>query len=224
MRRFPFVFGSLTVALGASVACSFPDVTFGSAEDLEAGLEAGAEADADPQPVRDGGQDALEEQDSGPILIDGSTIDDLVVVDAGGKVDAAGCVGCDCDGDKYNDLTKPGCENAGGAHDCDDNDSRVHPNQGYLFDSGGEPAQRRLGLQRHGREALGEGGRDLLRPHAGPRLQGHLRLHRARRLRREGQLASVQEALGRARARLASPTNRSWRRSSASERAIEAAG
>ncbi|MBN9167788.1 MAG: hypothetical protein BGO98_18875 [Myxococcales bacterium 68-20] len=139
MKRLLFVFGPLTVALGASWACSFPDVTFGPAEDLEAGVEAGAEVDADPQPVADAGSDALEEQDSGPILIDGSTVEELVVVDAGGKVDAAGCMSCDCDGDHYNDLTKPGCEDAPGPHDCDDNDSRVHPRQGFLFDRAESP-------------------------------------------------------------------------------------
>lgn len=49
---------------------------------------------------------------------------------------------CDGDGDGYNDLTKPGCADAGGASDCDDSDPRTHPNQDYLPDL---PVAPRLG-------------------------------------------------------------------------------
>ncbi|MBX3207805.1 MAG: hypothetical protein KF764_22350 [Labilithrix sp.] len=138
MRRLVIIVGSISVVFGATWACTFPDVTFGPADDVEAG-----DGDAEPAPASDGALDAPdapeEEVDAGPILIDGSTLDALVVVDAGGKVDASGCTGCDCDGDQYNDLGKAGCETAVGAPDCDDTDQRSHPNQGFLFDKAEPP-------------------------------------------------------------------------------------
>lgn len=136
MRRLLIILGSVSLAMGTTWACSFPEVTFGPPDELEAGV-------GDAEPGSDGAADAPdafeEEHDAGPILIDGSTVDALVVVDAGGKVDAAGCASCDCDDDNYNDLDKDGCDGAGGAPDCDDTDSRTHPNQGYLFDKAEPP-------------------------------------------------------------------------------------
>lgn len=66
---------------------------------------------------------------------------DIADADAGSAVDAAGCAqyDCDCDDDGWNDLTKPGCELAGGPNDCDDLDSRTHPTQTYLEVPGEAP-------------------------------------------------------------------------------------
>ncbi|MBX3211095.1 MAG: hypothetical protein KF850_03610 [Labilithrix sp.] len=137
MRRLVFILGSISLAMGTTWACSFPEVTFGPPDDVEAGDDAPAPGEGGAADVTDALEE--EEQDAGPILIDGSTVDALVVVDAGGKVDAAGCASCDCDDDNYSDLDKPGCDLAGGAPDCDDTDSRTHPNQGFLFDKAEPP-------------------------------------------------------------------------------------
>lgn len=66
---------------------------------------------------------------------------DILDADAGGTVDAATCAqyDCDCDDDGWNDLTKPGCELAGGLNDCDDLDARTHPTQTYLEATGVAP-------------------------------------------------------------------------------------
>jgi hypothetical protein len=125
MRRRLVAISSIAAALSAVWACTFPLVTFGDADNDE--LDAAVSSDVEPP-----------EEESGPILIDGSAVDALVVVDAGGKVDAAGCTACSCDGDEYN---KPdaGCPAVAGEYDCDDNDTRTHPYQGYLFDKAEPP-------------------------------------------------------------------------------------
>jgi hypothetical protein len=138
MRRLRFVLGLTAAVVGASWACVFPEVTFGTEPADEAGTD-GAQTVPGEASLPDDDASPLVDEDSGPILIDGSTLDALVVLDAGGKVDAAGCTGCDCDDDKYNDLGKPGCASAGGQNDCDDNDTRSHPLQGYLFDKAESP-------------------------------------------------------------------------------------
>jgi hypothetical protein len=130
------------------VACAFPDVTLTSDAHGSALSEAGADASAavdgaDGATRPSGPRRQLEEpsedgetpgdEDAGtPLLIDGSSPDALVVVDAGAKVDAAGCTSCDCDGDGYENLAKAGCSQAGGPSDCDDADQRTHPSQSYL--------------------------------------------------------------------------------------------
>jgi hypothetical protein len=128
------------------VACAFPDVTFGPQPDVEAGppdvLSGDSESDSDSDgdtASADGSTVGDAEADVLPILIDGSTLDALIVIDGGGKVDATGCTSCDCDDDNYNDLGKQGCAGAGGQPDCDDKDSRTHPQQGFLFDNAEPP-------------------------------------------------------------------------------------
>jgi hypothetical protein len=138
MRRLRIVAAVAIVSLGAVWACTFPDVTFGTApiEPDEAGTDSSVPETGAPDapPIEE-----EEEQDAGPITIDGASLDALVVEDAGGKVDASGCVTCDCDGDNYNDLGKAGCAAAGGANDCDDRDTRSHPNQGFVFNTAEPP-------------------------------------------------------------------------------------
>lgn len=61
-----------------------------------------------------------------------------IAVDAGQKVDAAGCTDsdCDCDRDGFEDYSKFGCAPAdpdAGLGDCDDTDTRLRPNQQAYF-------------------------------------------------------------------------------------------
>jgi hypothetical protein len=146
----------------AIAACGFPDVTFGpeNAGGTEAGANEGsapdsttsavdstvtprpdapsdapidAHADASAEVDADAGAGTESDADAGPppVIIDGSTLDALVVDDAGGQVDASGCVACDCDNDTFD---RAGCGAGSGPFDCDDNDTRYKPYQGYLAD------------------------------------------------------------------------------------------
>ena len=110
-------------ALTPVVACATPYAQVQADAADAASLPETAAADATPDVV----------------LVDSGDPDALVVKDAGGKIDAAGCTSCDCDGDGFNDLAKPGCADAGGMNDCDDTDSRTHPGQGYLVDLAAPP-------------------------------------------------------------------------------------
>lgn len=130
-RNKLFVAATLaSVAAGLIVACSFPEVTFapvGAGED-------GGSSDA----TTDVSNDVR-------VLVDGADPAEQIVKDAGQAIDAAACAAndCDCDDDTYKDLTKAGCApDAGvdaGVTDCDDFDSRTHPNQGPLEDMPAPP-------------------------------------------------------------------------------------
>jgi hypothetical protein len=80
--------------------------------------------------------DAAEPSDAGS---DAVTANDAG--DGGSDADAGDCfpARCDCDGDGFNDLTRAGCEDAGGPHDCDDRDNRAKPNQTFLEDTAVAP-------------------------------------------------------------------------------------
>ncbi|MDF2691860.1 MAG: hypothetical protein K0S65_243 [Labilithrix sp.] len=128
MRRVLLPTGVALLVFAAAWSCAFPEVTFGPAEDGAVDGAVDATNDA-----------ALEDPEPGPILIDGSSLDALVVADAGGKVDASECTSCDCDSDNYNDPDRDGCAPSGGQFDCDDIDSRTRPLQGFLFDKAEAP-------------------------------------------------------------------------------------
>lgn len=126
-----FVVASVVALFGVAIgaACTFPEVEFApKGTSGEAGEGGGSEASTDA------GADAIDEV----AIVEASQPDGEVVKDAGMKVDAQGCTVCDCDGDQFNDTTKAGCSDAGGANDCDDTDTRYKPSQGYL-DIPGEP-------------------------------------------------------------------------------------
>lgn len=68
----------------------------------------------------------------GALSVDAGTSNDAAA-DVVVIPDAAACTAlCDCDGDGYPDHTREGCAEAPGEQDCDDLDSRTHPNQGYV--------------------------------------------------------------------------------------------
>jgi hypothetical protein len=52
----------------------------------------------------------------------------VIVTDAGQPIDASGCKTCDCDEDLFE---RPDCGTAA-VKDCDDNDPRYAPDQGFL--------------------------------------------------------------------------------------------
>ena len=126
-RRKRVVVGSILAAVAAviGVACTFPDLQF-KADDAvgEAGAEGGKPEGAAADAPFEVGADVL-------VLVDGGDPDAQIVKDAGKKVDASGCVSCDCDGDGFNDTMKAGCQDAGGEYDCDDTDTTTRPDQGF---------------------------------------------------------------------------------------------
>ena len=110
-------------------ACGFPSpiLTDEPVTTNEAGPEGGPSVDGGG-----GGDSSTELPDV--VVVDGADPDADISRDAGQKTDAAGCPVnvCDCDKDTFNDLSKPGCADAGGLNDCDDSDTRIRPNQSYL--------------------------------------------------------------------------------------------
>lgn len=130
MRRRRLAYGlAMMLSCGPVLlaSCSFPDVEFatGSSEGGgEGGSPEGTTADAISSDVH--------------VLVDGADPSSLIVQDAGGRIDASGCSSCDCDGDGFNHA---GCD-AGpdaGPIDCDDNDTRTKPGQGWLDVPGEKP-------------------------------------------------------------------------------------
>ncbi len=103
----------------SAVACSNLDGLTGAPPGSDGGAD-GSASDA-------GGGDAIAAGDApsdGPFLADGG--------DAGGQTDGAACTDpCDCDGDLYKN-DKPGCAKGTEKVDCDDLDSRIRPDQGFL--------------------------------------------------------------------------------------------
>lgn len=131
------VAGMASCAVALIVACTFPEATFVPDDGTRPGDEStgeGSTVDADASAFEDVSNDVQ------GVLIDGGDPDALIVKEDGGKVDASGCTTCDCDDDTYWDTTKAGCNTPdAGPHDCDDKDSRTHPNQGYLLAKGEPP-------------------------------------------------------------------------------------
>lgn len=120
------VVGLMGCAIG--VACTFPTVEF------QTGVGPGGEGGTD------GGADStLDSRDDARVVAEGGDPDAMIVKDGGMKIDASGCVLCDCDKDGFN-VKRAGCQDAGGAIDCDDTDTRARPDQGYLVDKP-EPPQ-----------------------------------------------------------------------------------
>lgn len=122
-RALFFGASGLAIALAIATACGFPDPLIVPDDQL---VDTGVPADAADEPLPDGGE----------LLIDGQSVDAFIVEDAGSKVeDAAGCDAiCDCDGDGFlRPEHATACADSGKpATDCDDEDGRIHPNQGYL--------------------------------------------------------------------------------------------
>lgn len=121
MKRSRFVVGAvLSGALGAAVACSFPDVSFKDG----AGSQVDGEEDAAIiSPPSDG--PATVDADV-PDVEPGETLDAASLI----PVDAAGCTTCDCDGDGYDRVDDAGCRRDGGGGkpvDCDDTIKAINP-------------------------------------------------------------------------------------------------
>lgn len=135
VRRFAIITAlGMTSAMSLLFACGFPSPLLSDV--LAPPDEDSAVADVVTADVTD----AMVEDLSDVPYVD-SSAPEGIVEDAGGKVDASACAAnvCDCDKDGYFNLEKPGCEDAGGKHDCDDLDSRAHPGQGYLLDPAEPP-------------------------------------------------------------------------------------
>ena len=85
-------------------------------------------------PARDGEADAYtidaSAESSPPGPSDAAVLEDAITVDAR-KVDAAGCMTCDCDGDGYNAGTCLAGADSGPV-DCDDIDPSRHPGQLFV--------------------------------------------------------------------------------------------
>lgn len=115
--------------VGVGVACSFPDVSFGSAsvEEEDAATEAGSESRAE-EGGADGGLDAAD-------LADAFDFGDVATRDDANQVVDANACGdrspCDCDGDGYLDIGCDAGPDAAGLGkkpgDCDDLDPLRHP-------------------------------------------------------------------------------------------------
>lgn len=142
MRRIFVALLSCSLSAGAAVgACGFPDVSYGTGADTNGGTVDGTLADTGTTTDSGAASDASARKEAGEILIDGSSPDALIVQDAGQKFDASGCqaADCDCDHDGYKNSLKAGC--GGTSPDCDDRDSRTHPDQGFLLEKGDFPQQ-----------------------------------------------------------------------------------
>jgi hypothetical protein len=154
---------SFLAPLGTIAACAFPDVTFAPDEIvvvIEAGTPDRVVAESRPTPSSDPPPtpqaDAADTHDADQPMdasadAEASTVhpndsgpgDEAgICLDAGvGRIDAASCTSCDCDNDGYNDNggVRPSCAGSPPPQDCDDTDSRVHPDQLYLFDHAEPP-------------------------------------------------------------------------------------
>jgi hypothetical protein len=120
-RRLALILGSLSICGVALVAsCSFPDVQFASSSEGGGGGEGGLEASTD-SPLGEAAADAA--------------IIEAAVRDGATKIDGSGCTSCDCDDDKFLSRKDGGCEGGPGAvYDCDDTDSFINPDQGFVGD------------------------------------------------------------------------------------------
>ena len=127
-RAFVVALVSTTIACAIGAACTFPDVAFAPADGGGGGGEAGPDGNG-------GGTDSGKDGSQG--VVDASVIDSALVEaatrsDADTKIDAAGCVSCDCDNDGYFSRDG-GCEGGPGAvYDCDDSDKFISPAQGFV--------------------------------------------------------------------------------------------
>lgn len=144
--RLRFVAGGLTT-LGVGVAlqaCSLgwnvlpeettppPDDMTGFADgDADVSLYRGVEPTSRRVEVatdaKDGGRRFTSDPTDGGADADADAND----ADADAACQSVACR-CDNDGDGFYALTRPGCEDAGGLDDCDDDDARVRPNQSFL--------------------------------------------------------------------------------------------
>lgn len=135
VRRFALViaFGTTGVA-AVLLACGFPSPLL--YDELALPEADGSFADVTTADVTDA---MVEDLSDVPYIDAGKP--GITVQDAGAKIDASACPAnaCDCDKDGYFDLSKKGCEDAGGKTDCDDFDSRAHPGQGFLNDPAEPP-------------------------------------------------------------------------------------
>lgn len=114
--------------LGAAAACG--GTKYGDEANDAGGGETGtADVGADVDPL-----------DAAPTDASGPDTSAPVVEDAGQKVDASACASsdCDCDKDGFTNANA-GCPSPTGMSDCDDQDSRTRPDQGYLQDPAEPP-------------------------------------------------------------------------------------
>jgi len=158
-RRLALVLGGLVMGTAAFVACGFPDVAFAPEDSGTKDAttdknvpDTGMPDSANDATTTDATIDVEEVPDTGP-RIDANLLDVAVPEDAGGKVDASGCQSCDCDQDGFN---KPDC--GIGPFDCDDNDSRSHPNQVFLDNDAEAPMNGNWNCDDKVEKAYPEGG------------------------------------------------------------------
>lgn len=126
-RRRLFIVVSILAGVGCAIgaACTFPDVAF--APPGGAAGEAGS-------PDGEGGSQSDGPTGSDGGALDGSVIEAATRTDAEAKVDASGCVSCDCDDDSFF-ARDGGCEGGPGTvYDCDDSDKFIRPNQSFVGD------------------------------------------------------------------------------------------
>lgn len=111
----------------AAAACGFPDVDFALEDGAETGTPDGMNADAN---AADGAVDSAPPKN--PDVDPNGKDKDASSYDGASKIDAAGCVTCDCDGDEF--ATRAGaCDGGPGAvFDCDDTDRGINPDIDFV--------------------------------------------------------------------------------------------
>jgi len=126
-RHRLFLFGAPSALVFVVFACGTESPKFILVPDASEETEQpGTETDAEPG---GGGDDAGTIDDAS--VVDAPDYDALIVDDPGEPVDASGCTSCDCDGDGF---PRKGCGDAGEGvpTDCNDDDTRYRPNQGFV--------------------------------------------------------------------------------------------
>ena len=126
-RRTLFLLASAAVCgLALLVSCTFPDVSFSPAGGEGGGGSEGGEGGSDESSTD---SSAAADATSDTALIEAATR-----TDASTKVDASGCVTCDCDTDGFYERDG-GCEGGPGTvFDCDDTDNFIKPGQTFVDD------------------------------------------------------------------------------------------
>jgi hypothetical protein len=114
-------------AIGLAIACDFPNPALVIIDPGPTGEGGSPDGPATPAP-HDAGTEPDVEAKPIPGAYDGSPDAIVIVQDAGNPIDASGCVTCDCDQDLFE---RPDC-GAAPVKDCDDNDPRYAPDQGFL--------------------------------------------------------------------------------------------
>jgi hypothetical protein len=123
-RKRILVAAAVGSALGLAVACDFPNPVLVILDPGGPPSEAGPDT---PAPANDG---SARDADRIQGAFDGSPDAIPIVTDAGHPIDASGCTTCDCDEDLFDRADCDGGTSV--PKDCDDNDPRYAPDQGFL--------------------------------------------------------------------------------------------